>query len=94
MTSLGKLLLAAGMLAFGGAVAPARADEVLVVHPGILIPHVLRVKPGSYVKQYPFGALREDYTPYGMTGVRARDYFDEIEGRAHVYRRHVVRARY
>lgn len=41
----------------------------------------LRVKPGSYVMQYPFGRVKEDYTTYGMPGVRDRDYFDSY-GRA------------
>lgn len=34
-----------------------------------------RIRPASYVKPYPFGRLREDYTPYGMPGVPARIYF-------------------
>ena len=77
---------------FSCASSAAIADEVLVVRPP-LVPHVLRVKPGSYMKQYPFGVLREDYTPYGMAGVRARDYFDVI-GTTRASRRHVVRAAY
>ena len=45
------------------------------------------------MKQYPFGLLREDYTPYGMAGVRARDYFDVIETRRTAHR-DLVRAAY
>ena len=74
------------------ATGAASADEVLIVRP-VIAPHVLRVKPASYVKQYPFGRLREDYTPYGMAGVPARQYFDVIEGRR-ASRRHIVRAAY
>jgi hypothetical protein len=75
-----------------GASGAALAQDVIVVHPRS--PHVLRVKPASYIKQYPFGRLREDYTPYGMYGVRDRDYFDVIEGRRAKARRVVVRAAY
>lgn len=74
--------------------APARAaDDVIVVRP-VVVPHVPRVKPGSYVHEYPFGPLREDYTPYGMAGVPARLYFDRVETRRVKMRRHVVRASY
>ncbi|MFO1117814.1 MAG: hypothetical protein U1E28_19200 [Beijerinckiaceae bacterium] len=69
------------------------ADDVIVVRP-LVAPHVLRVKPGSYVHEYPFGPLREDYTPYGMAGVPARLYFDRVDTRRVKVRRHVVRATY
>ena len=83
-------LSAFGLLGFTS--CAASAEEVLIVRP-VLVPHVLRVKPGSYIKQYPFGRLREDYTPYGMAGVPARQYFDVIEGRRTAHRV-VVRAAY
>ena len=70
------------------------AEDVIVVRPIIAAPHVPRVKPGSYVHEYPFGPLREDYTPYGMAGVPARLYFDAVEKRRVKIPRHVVRATY
>ncbi len=79
-----------GLLVIAG--APASAADRLVVRvpvcaerPFLLHDRCLarppRVRPASYVKQYPFGRLREDYTPYGMPGVPARIYFDSLRGR-------------
>jgi hypothetical protein len=80
--------------ALGFASGAASADDVLVVRvPVQAYPRVPRVKPASPTKEYPFGVLREDYTPYGMAGVPARLYFDAI-GKRRTASRSVVRAAY
>jgi hypothetical protein len=53
-----------------------RPPLVVVCDSGACVP---RVKPASRLKQYPFGVLREDYTPYGMAGVPDRIYFTARE---------------
>lgn len=75
------------------AVECASAEVVLRV-PVPDIARVPRIKPASPVKQYPFGLLRQDYTPYGMAGVPDRLYFDRSERARVVRHRHVVRAMY
>ena len=69
MHALPALALAAGCFA----AAPAKAADVVVRVPAYA--GVPRVRPSSPVKRYPFGVLREDYTPYGMPGVPDRIYF-------------------
>jgi hypothetical protein len=84
-------LLAGGI---GGGVGSASAADivvqprlvvqpapVVVLRPALVVvePVVPRVRPESRLKQYPFGLLREDYTPYGMAGVPARLYFTARE---------------
>lgn len=83
------LMAACGAALCLGALAPrAEAAKALVVRVPTGAPRIYiepnerarppRVRPSSYVKRYPFGDLREDYTPYGMPGVPARLYFDRM----------------
>ena len=83
------ILVVAGLPVFS--VGVASAADIVQTEDAFRVP---RVKPASPTKQYPFGVLREDYTPYGMAGVPDRLYFDRIERAPHGRRRHVVSARY
>ena len=81
--------------ASASAIGAANAADIVVrvpVYAGE--PRVPRVKPASTVKRYPFGVLREDYTPYGMAGVPDRLYFNRIERVRVARHRHLVRAAY
>lgn len=85
----GALLAVALAAGAAGSARAADARDVLVVRVKACEPTFWndcrtrppRVRPASYIKLYPFGQLREDYTPYGMPGVPARLYFDVIRGR-------------
>jgi hypothetical protein len=83
----------AGGMALCAALPASAADVVVPVQVPSVYAHVPRIKPGSPTKQYPFGTLRQDYTPYGMAGVPDRLYFDQIED-LRVARRTVVHARF
>jgi hypothetical protein len=69
-------LTLAGVASVLGPQAAGAADAIIYVPVGAA-PYqgVPRVKPTSPVMRYPFGVLREDYTPYGMAGVPDRIYF-------------------
>ena len=75
---------------------------------GIIAPDLSSPPPRryltTYMAKYPFGVLREDYTPLGAPGVSKRDYFGSpmLTATLHVpprrytrgYRRAIVSARY
>lgn len=82
------------------------ADVALILPPPVVV--VLpapRRQLTTYMAKYPFGVLREDYTPLGAPGVSKRDYFGvprlyatlHVSPRRltrHASRRVVVSARY
>ncbi len=82
MTVLGMMrngLAAAGLLTATfvcGGVTPGHAADlaVIVATPAPDLTPVRRYLT-SYVKTYPFGSLREDYTPLGAPGVSKRAYY-------------------
>lgn len=73
LVGVGALLASAGVgLAADLAVVPA--TPVIVVSDAPRPPAPRRYLT-SYMAKYPFGVLREDYTPLGAPGVSKRAYF-------------------
>lgn len=74
LVGIGAVLASvSGAISADMAVVPA-ASVVAVVEP-LPAPPAPRRYLTSYMAKYPFGVLREDYTPLGAPGVSKRAYF-------------------